>query len=138
MARHGLKAALIFFYPEDVMKKLMMTVIAGSLCAAFGSVYADTSAGRDTIQLAQAGSTSPTPGASLQDKGKKGMPSSPNETQGPGSAAQAAGAKGSASAGTTGASSAGTSSATSSSTMGTETGSSGTSRKARRGRREKG
>ena len=61
------------------MRKLVLTAIAGSICAVFGSAYADsTVSNNDTIRLAQAAPNPP-------QSSEKGVitPKSTSETQGP-------------------------------------------------------
>ena len=115
------------------MKKLMMTVIAGSLCTAFGSVYAQGTpgpSGSQSTPTSQTGVTTPKQTddnrMSVGKGGAKGSMSTGASTTGAGSAASTT-----TGASTTGASTTGASTSTSTD-MGTE-------RKGRRAaRREKG
>jgi hypothetical protein len=54
------------------MRKLVLTAIAGSICAVFGSAYADSSVGNnDTIRLAQGAISGPKAVPDNSDKGVK-------------------------------------------------------------------
>lgn len=118
------------------MKKLMMTVIAGSLCAAFGSAFAQGTPGPSGAQATPSSKTGVQTPKQTDDtrmdvgKGAKGASAGASTS---GSASTGGSTAGSSTAGssTTG------SSASSSSGMGTDTGA--TERKGRRAaRREKG
>ena len=52
------------------MRKLVLTAIAGSICAVFGSAYADSTVGNnDTIRLAQGSISGPKPVPENSEKG---------------------------------------------------------------------
>ena len=131
------------------MKKLMMTVVAGSLCAAFGGAYAQGTPGPsgaqatptsktgvqtpkqvDDNRMAQGGKGGATTGAGASTTGSATTGGSSTA----GSSTTGGGTAGSSSMG--GSSSAGTSGASGSSSATTDTG--GTSRSRRAARREKG